>query len=47
MQLGLKQELDARELSNGATTIAWVVTAVWLRYVELNGTECVFYRRFI
>lgn len=37
MHLGLKQELDWRELDDDADTLTWVVAAVWSRYLELKG----------
>ncbi|KAF7375680.1 VPS13 domain-containing protein [Mycena sanguinolenta] len=36
MHLGLKQELDSRELWDDMDTITWVVDAVWIRFVDLK-----------
>ncbi|KAJ6488972.1 hypothetical protein C8R45DRAFT_993301 [Mycena sanguinolenta] len=36
MHLGLKQELDSRELFDDMDTIALVVEAVWIRFVDLK-----------
>jgi hypothetical protein len=39
MHLCLKQELDQRELDDDMNTVIWVVTAVWCRFVELQGLQ--------
>ncbi|KAF7375677.1 hypothetical protein MSAN_00457000 [Mycena sanguinolenta] len=36
MHLGLKQELDSRELQDDMDTITWVTEAVWIRFVDLK-----------